>query len=69
MRTEPGYLPTPQQIAAACLYIRQQWSPAEHQRRLVGQSCAPEHAGWSPPRIDTSMCTTRVRKAVSDMTS
>ena len=69
MRIEPGYLPTPQQIADACLFIREQWSPAERQRRLVGQSYEPEVLRWSPPRIDTTMCSSRVRKAVSDLTA
>lgn len=69
MRIEPGYIPTEEQIADACQFIRQNWSPAERQRRLVGPSYEPEHLRWSPPRIDTSICTSRVRKAVSDLTA
>ena len=69
MRIQPGYLPTPQQITAACLTIRESWSPAEKRRRLVGYSQELIHSHWLPPRIDTSMCTSRLRKEVSELTA
>lgn len=69
MRMEPGYLPTPNQITEACLTIRENWSQAEKQRRLVGYSQEVLECRWSPPRIDTSLCTSRVRKEVSELTA
>lgn len=69
MRMEPGYLPTPSQITEACLTIRESWSPAEKRRRLVGYSQELVDHRWLPPRIDTSTCTSRVRKEVSELTA
>lgn len=69
MRMEPGYLPTPDQIIQECLNIRAQWSPAETRRRLVGYAQEMIDTPWLPPRIDTSMCTSRVRKEVSELTA
>lgn len=69
MRMEPGYLPTPRQIAEACLRIQQSWSPTEKKRRLVGYSREHLETPWLPPRIDTSMCTSRVRKEVTELTA
>lgn len=69
MRMEPGYLPTPNQITEACLMIRESWSAAEKRRRLVGYSQELVDNRWQPPRIDTSMCTSRVRKEVSELTA
>ena len=69
MRMEPGYLPTPHQIAEACLLIRESWSVAEKKRRLVGYSQEMLDNAWLPPRIDTSMCHSRVRKEVSELTA
>ncbi len=69
MRMEPGYLPTPNQITEACSMIRETWSPAERRRRLVGYSTEMVESCWLPPRIDTTMCTSRVRKEVSELTA
>ena len=69
MRVQPGYLPTPHQITEACLLIRESWSAAEKRRRLVGFSHEMINRQWMPPRIDTSMCTARVRKEVSELTA
>lgn len=68
MRMEPGYLPTPNQIVEECLRIRENWTPAEKQRRTVGYSQEVLDRRWMPPRIDTSTCTSRVRKEVSELT-
>jgi|GEM_PF-1451578 len=69
MRMQPGYLPTPHQIAEACLMIRETWSPSEQQRRLVGYAQEELKNPWLPPRIDTSLCHSRVRKEVSELTA
>jgi len=69
MRMEPEYLPTPNQIIEECLAIRDSWSPAEKKRRWVRYSQELLDNHWLPPRIDTSMCTSRVRKEVSELTA
>jgi len=69
MRMEPRYLPTSEQIIGECLTIRASWSPAETRRRLVGYSQEMVDTPWLPPRINTSMCTSRVRKEVSEQTA
>ena len=67
MRARPDYLPTPQQIASACARIRQSWSPDERRRRLVGFRRHSAVIPWQPPRIDTAICTARVRRAVAEI--
>lgn len=32
----PNHMPTPEEIAAACLLIQQDWSDEERERRVVG---------------------------------
>jgi hypothetical protein len=62
MRARPDYLPTKRQIAKECRIIRKRWTPAERQRRLVGYGLELASTVWLPPRIDTSLCTSRVRR-------
>jgi hypothetical protein len=62
MRARPEYLPTKRQIAKECRIIRNRWTPAERQRRLVGYGMELTSAIWLPPKIDTSHCTSRVRR-------
>ena len=69
MRIQPGYLPTPREIVEACTEIRRRWSQAERQRRMVGYSREDFEPRWFPPRIDSSLCTARIRKEVSDLTA
>ncbi|HMP08655.1 MAG TPA: hypothetical protein PJ982_20090 [Lacipirellulaceae bacterium] len=53
-----AYLPTPDEIAAACRAIRRSWSPEERQRRRWGLMPGRRHAraellpsGWTPPVV------------------
>lgn len=62
MRARPEYLPTQRQIAKECRLIRARWTPSERQRRLVGYGLELASSVWLPPQIDTSRCTTRVRR-------
>ena len=62
MRARPEYLPTRRQIAKECRIIRNHWTPAERQRRLVGYGLEMVSSVWLPPQIDTSLCTSRVRR-------
>ena len=65
-RLVPEYLPTPRQITRQCAAIRRQWTPSERRRRTVGYSLVEAAATWMPPMIDTAMCVSRVRKALSE---
>ncbi len=65
-RARPAYLPTPAEIAAGCADIRSRWSRSETIRRAVGGEVGLENQPWQPPRIDTSSCTSRVRKSIAD---
>lgn len=65
-RARPSYLPTPAEIAAGCADIRRRWSRSETIRRAVGGDVGLENEPWQPPRIDTSSCTSRVRKSIAD---
>ena len=69
MRAEPGYLPTPRQIALACRQIQARWSPEERERRFVGDRRHHCHTYWFPPRIDTSHASSRLRNAISELTA
>ena len=66
MRACPNYLPTPSQIAEACASIRAGWSISERQRRVVDPKLRSERPCWLPPRVDTSECSSRVRKMLGD---
>jgi len=53
-KSEKGDDPSPEEIAAACEAIRLGWSPAEHERRVVGPrrtsvECVPV-TGLTRPR-------------------
>ncbi|MEQ8211671.1 MAG: hypothetical protein RH917_17850 [Lacipirellulaceae bacterium] len=61
---QPGYLPTPANIATECARIRATWSDAERNRRLVGVSQDQVSTRWQPPEIATSNCMARVRSTV-----
>jgi hypothetical protein len=67
MRASPDYLPTPFQIASACAEIRDRWTPAERRRRAVGLHLDERQNAWLPPMIDTSLCTSRVRRVATEM--
>lgn len=61
----PHYLPTPAQIRAQCVAIRQRWTPAERRRRAVGY-LEGEQAAWLPPQVALAGCLARVRKIASE---
>lgn len=49
------YLPSPDEIAAACASIRSDWTLSEKRRRFVGELMPDEpESVWRPPVIDTS---------------
>ncbi|MBN1852663.1 MAG: hypothetical protein JW829_08060 [Pirellulales bacterium] len=66
MPIQSEYLPTPRQIAEACFRIRQQWTPAERRRRMVGGPLDLSQQVWLPPRIEMAQCIASVRKEVLD---
>ena len=65
MPAQPEYLPTPRQIADQCRKIRNRWTAAERQRRLVGFRRELAESMWVPPRVDTTLCTARVRRVAT----
>ena len=69
MRARPEYLPTPRQIANQCRLIRNRWTPAERQRRLVGYGKQIMEPVWTPPQIDTAGCTARVRRVAVEQSA
>lgn len=66
MRIHPEYMPTPYQIAAACSLIRQGWSTAERERRIVRPELRTRQNSWQPPHISTSIFRSCLRRALSD---
>lgn len=42
VETSTGYVPTPAEIAAACLQIQSEWTPEERNRRLRCDLREPE---------------------------
>ena len=46
-----AYMPTPRQIAAACLSIQRRWTIAERRRRIVGGTTTTSSTRWLPPSI------------------
>ncbi|MEM9657172.1 MAG: hypothetical protein AAF961_02315 [Planctomycetota bacterium] len=66
MSNRPEYAPTPDQIAEACLEIRQNWSDSELRRRTVGYDLRLQERHWRVPSIDTSHCLARARGVVAE---